>query len=1175
MAQFLYKLGLAAHDNRKKFLVTWLAILAIVGLLAGLFMGKLSNTFTLPGTETERVLELMDQEIPELSGGTGTIVFQSQDGQPLTAEQHTAITAALDEISGQEPVRSVIDPFVMQQQLEDGRKELEEGRTAIAENEKKLADGKKELEDGAQQLLDAEQEIASGEKEIAKNEDKLTDGRAQLEAGKEELARAQEKLDSAKRQLDAGAAELAAGRAKLAEGEEQYAAGQKQIASGEQQLAAAQKELAAGKKEYEAGKAKFDAGVEELTSGLGVADLADVPQAISDNQNSITQGVEQAQAGKKAAQDGIAAANANITSLNAAIADLEDTKATLEDAGQTGTPEYAQVVSSLADARDALAQAQAGKTRAEEGLAAANAVLTQLASAQAQLDAASDGYVELSSNAPGLEKAGAEIAAGEKRLAQESAKLEAGKNELRAAATQLADARTQVAAGAKELESGRAQYESGLAQAQAGADEIAKNEKVLTDGEQQLAKGKEELAEGKQLIEENKAKLDDARAQIADGEQQLEDGKKGLESGERTLALTNKMKFVNDAGDTAIAQVMFYEQAESLTSEQRADITAVSGDLEDAGVKTLFSKEIVSDLNSIFGITEILGLVLAGVILLIMLGTFVAAGLPLLMAVLGVALGVGGTLAFSSLVDMQSITPALALMLGLAVGIDYSLFIVHRHRTQLLAGMDMRQSIGRAIGTSGNAVVFAGLTVIIALAALVVSGLPFIAILGVSAAFTVLVSVLLSITLTPAILAMIGEKLLPKKGRAKRAAAIAAGTGGASIAAAAGARKSPSLWWVQTLTKKPWLTAIASIAVLGALAIPAASMRTALPDGGSEPFGSDAQQAYEITSREFGPGYNGQLIALVEMPDSVVSKADADLKNVELAELLNEIDGVHAAIPAVTNDDATFGAIQIIPETGPADPETEALMHVLRDQAPDLEAATDTTMSITGQIAAQIDVSEKISAALPPYLAIVVGLSLILLLLVFRSVVVPLIATGGFLLSLAASFGATVAVYQWGWLGPIFDIHNPAPIMSFLPILLTGILFGLAMDYQVFLVTAMREAYAHGSSPRRAVKEGFNLAAPVVVAAALIMIAVFASFIFAHLTMIRPIGFALAFGVLFDAFIVRMTLTPAVMHLLGEKAWYLPKWLNKILPDVDVEGANLKADNAPEEAPKEPVLASA
>jgi RND superfamily putative drug exporter len=623
------------------------------------------------------------------------------------------------------------------------------------------------------------------------------------------------------------------------------------------------------------------------------------------------------------------------------------------------------------------------------------------------------------------------------------------------------------------------------------------------------------------------------------------------------------MSFINKNNNTAISQVMFYGQAESLTADQRADIQAIAEDVEAAGVDTLFSTEILSDLNSIFGVTEVIGLIIAGIVLFVMFGTFLAVGLPLLMALSGVAAGVGGTLALSSLIDMQSIT----------------LFIVHRHRTQLLAGMPLRESIGRSIGTSGNAVVFAGLTVIIALSALVVSGLPFIAILGLSAAFTVLMSVLLSITLTPALLAVMGEKVLTKKGRAARAEAVAAisvTAGSSTVAHAHGSKPSASLWWVKTLTSAPWLAALASIIVLGVIAIPVASMKTALPDGGSEPYGSDAQRAYEITSQQFGPGFNGQLILLAEL-DNPEDENAATEQLLEVAERISTTDGVFAAVPAVTNEELTFGAIQIVPASGPADPATEEIVHELRGMTDTIKAETGVTAHITGQVAAQIDVSEKINAALPPYLIIVVGLSLILMLLVFRSVVVPLIATLGFLLSLAAAFGSTVAVYQWGWFGPLFDVHNPAPIMSFLPILLTGILFGLAMDYQVFLVTAMREAYAHGSSARDAVKQGFNLAAPVVVAAALIMVSVFAGFTFSHLTMIRPIGFALAIGVLFDAFVVRMTLTPAIMHLLGDKAWYLPAWLERILPDVDVEGAKLEESVPPadstENVPSTPVTA--
>jgi len=356
---------------------------------------------------------------------------------------------------------------------------------------------------------------------------------------------------------------------------------------------------------------------------------------------------------------------------------------------------------------------------------------------------------------------------------------------------------------------------------------------------------------------------------------------------------------------------------------------------------------------------------------------------------------------------------------------------------------------------------------------------------------------------------------------------------------------------------------VAGVLLLGIIAVPAASLRTALPDGSAEPEGSSALQAYELMSERFGGGYNGPVMVVADLPAGLDADG-AESANLDLADRLRQVPGVVAAVPVDTNEANTVGVIQVIPQDGPASEATEELVHTLRDSAAQIQAETGSAISLTGQVAIQVDVSAKLAEALPPYLGIVVGLSLILLLLVFRSVVVPLLATAGFLLSLAAAFGATVAVYQWGWLGTVFDVHTPGPIMSFLPILLTGILFGLAMDYQVFLVSGMRESYAHGRPARAAVRSGFAHAAPVVTAAALIMASVFAGFVFAHLSMMRAIGFSLAVGVLIDAFIVRMTITPAVMHLLGRHAWYIPRWLDRILPDVDVEGAKLEPARAQE-----------
>ena len=684
----------------------------------------------------------------------------------------------------------------------------------------------------------------------------------------------------------------------------------------------------------------------------------------------------------------------------------------------------------------------------------------------------------------------------------------------------------------------------------AGQAELDANAAKLAAGQQEIEANQAKLVAGQKTVDEKTAALPAAEEKLEQGAKDLATGREELAFAERQAGASAGMRFVSADGSTAVAHVTFVGATDSLSTAERADIQGIAAGPEAAGVEVLFSKEILQDLSSIFGAAEIIGLAVAAAVLLIMLGTLVAAGLPLLMAVLGVGAGVGGTLALSSVIEMASITPALALMLGLAVGIDYSLFIVHRHRRQLLEGVPLAESIARATGTSGNAVVFAGLTVVIALSALAVPGLPFLTVLGASAAFTVLMAVLIAITLTPALLGIIGTRLVSRRAWARARAADAD--------ALAPSNDAGNRGWGALVTRRPWIAAIASIVLLAVVALPALQLRTALPDGSAEPVDSGAYKAYEQMSDAFGAGYNGPLLVLADLPAGLDDRG-ADAANLDVADAVRQIPGVVAAIPVAVNESRNLGAIQVIPAEGPASAQTEALVHGLRDAAPGIEESTGAHIAVTGQVAAQVDVSEKLAEALPPYIGIVVGLSLILLLLVFRSVVVPLLATAGFLLSLAAAFGATVAVYQFGWLGEVFDVNVPGPIMSFLPILLTGILFGLAMDYQVFLVAGMRESFAHGQPARAAVRSGFAHAAPVVTAAALIMMAVFAGFVFSHLTMIRAIGFSLAIGVLFDAFIVRMTLTPAIMHLLGHRAWYIPRWLDKILPDVDVEGAKIAA----------------
>ena len=756
-----------------------------------------------------------------------------------------------------------------------------------------------------------------------------------------------------------------------------------------------------------------------------------------------------------------------------------------------------------------------------------------------------------------IANAGNKIEEGKKELAANEKKLADGQKQLDGAKKKISD-------GQKQLDDGKKQLEAGLKQAQDGAKQLEAAGMTQTQQYMQ-AKGTIQALEQQQAgLKAKQAELDEGRAELAQGQRQAES--------------TEGMKFVSDNGASAVAHMQFEGQAEAMEAQKREHLLSELHSVENLGVEVYPSTEISSDLNSVFGIGEAIGLVVAGLVLFIMMGTFVGAGLPLVQAVLGVGAGVAGTLAFSSVVDMASITPALALMLGLAVGIDYTLFIVHRHRRQLMQGVDVKESIGLAVGTSGSAVVFAGLTVVIALVALLVPGLPFLSVLGLSAAATVALAVLIAVTLTPALLSLIGQRLVSKRAQkafdakqAKQRAHLAgaeAGTGaeaddgaGADAETDGDADRGGHNGWSRFTTGKPWLAALAGVLLLGIIAIPSLKLTTALPDGASEPYGSDAQVAYEKTAEDFGAGFNGPILGFVTLPEGA-SEAEAQKALYETATKVREIEGVIAASPVEQTDDNRYGLLQIIPATGPADDKTVDLVETIRAAEHQFEDETGAKLALTGQVTAMIDMSEKMAEALPPYLVIVVGLSLVLLLLVFRSIVVPLIATLGFLLSLAAAFGATVAVYQFGWLGELFGVHVPGPIMSFLPILLTGILFGLAMDYQMFLVTAMREAFVHGASPRAAVRKGMTAAAPVVVAAALIMISVFVGFIFSELSMIRPIGFALAFGVLFDAFVVRLTITPAIMTLLGKHAWFIPGWLDKALPNVDVEGESLSEEIA-------------
>ncbi|WP_055691110.1 MMPL family transporter [Streptomyces prasinus] len=608
---------------------------------------------------------------------------------------------------------------------------------------------------------------------------------------------------------------------------------------------------------------------------------------------------------------------------------------------------------------------------------------------------------------------------------------------------------------------------------------------------------------------------------------------------------------VSQDGRYALIQVQFDKAADEVTDEQKSAYEAVGADVEDLRVE--HGGEVMGGEVEV-GSTEALGVLVAAVVLVVTFGSLVAAGMTLLNALIGVAVGMAGLFSLTSVIELTSTAPILALMLGLAVGIDYSLFITSRYRQYLAEGLKPEEAAGRATGTAGSAVVFAGATVVIALAGLSVVGIPFLSVMGLAAAGTVAVAVLVALTLLPAFLSFAGEKILPRKQR--HADGNTAGNGTVT--------EGFGFTWGRIVTKLRVPLLIVGILGLGALTLPAQDMRIALPDAGTAAEGTPARKAYDLTSEGFGEGFNGRLIAVVNGEDAQSTGTAAE----KATALIKDTDGILTVAPPQMNEQGTTALLTIIPEAGPTAVATEDAVHDIRDRVADIEGAD---IALTGATALGIDVSEKLADALPVYLLLVVGLSILLLMLVFRSVLVPLKAALGFLLTVGATFGITVAIFQEGHLAGLVGVDTPGPLVSFLPILLIGILFGLAMDYEVFLVSRMREDFVHGADPQAAMVSGMGHNARVVTAAALIMTAVFGGFVLMDDPIIKSIGFALAVGVVIDAFVVRMTLVPAVMSLLGRAAWWLPKPIDKVLPDLDIEGEKLNRQLAEETREKAPV----
>jgi RND superfamily putative drug exporter len=599
---------------------------------------------------------------------------------------------------------------------------------------------------------------------------------------------------------------------------------------------------------------------------------------------------------------------------------------------------------------------------------------------------------------------------------------------------------------------------------------------------------------------------------------------------------------VNADQTTGYVMVGYDVPVGGVTPEEQESLLEAVDEARGTGLTVEVTGDAVQEVPAVGGPAELLGVVVALVVLAVTYGSLLAAGMNLLTASVGVGIGVLGITIATGFTDLSSTTPILAAMLGLAVGIDYTLFIVTRFRQELRHGADVGTAVATAVGTAGSAVVTAGLTVVIALAGLFVVGIPFLTQMGLAAAATIVVAVLIAITLVPAALGWLGSRVLP---RAQREALAADTTAGVAPERGRGFLAG----WVTRVTRFRAAALLLAVLALAVVAGPAFSMQTTLVQVPAD--GTTQARAEQLLADGFGAGFNGPLTVLVEGDRAAEVATPA-------SQGIAGLDDVVAVTPPVPNADGTAALLTVIPESGPTSPATEQLVADLRAELAGLDGAE---ASVTGATAVSVDVARALEEALPVYLALVVGLALVLLVLVFRSLLVPLVGVLGFLLTIGASLGATVAVFQWGWLAGVVNLDTTGPLISLTPILVIGILFGLAMDYQIFLVSRMHEAHSHGAAPLTAIRTGFGQAAPVVVAAALIMFSVFAGFVPAGEATVKAIAFALAVGILFDAFVVRMVMVPAALALLGDRAWWLPRGL-RWLPVLDVEGAGLEKAGA-------------
>ncbi|CAM3432367.1 MMPL family transporter [Marinicrinis lubricantis] len=604
---------------------------------------------------------------------------------------------------------------------------------------------------------------------------------------------------------------------------------------------------------------------------------------------------------------------------------------------------------------------------------------------------------------------------------------------------------------------------------------------------------------------------------------------------------------LNEDKTIGYAVVTYQVPASEVTEDSKDNILDRIEITRNEGIQTELAGDVSFSELEIGGTSEAIGIIVAYMILALTFTSFLAAGMPILTAVIGLGIGIMLIMIGTNYLDIASFALSLASMLGLAVGIDYALFIMSRFRQQMAKGYSVQESAAIATGTAGNAVVFAGLTVVVALLGFSVARIPFLTMMGVSAAVCVFTAMILAVTVVPALLGMMGHKIGPARKNRFLQKLTRSGT-----------RSEGSNGWGKFVTKRPLFVAVLGILLLGIICIPFFHMELGLPDNGTKSEETTERRAYDLLSEAYGAGYHANLVVAAK-----VHEPGADVANQlnEITAELSELPNVQFVSPAIPSPSGSVYMFTLTPTTGPNDSETKDLVNAIREKSETLENENRIEFMVTGTTAVNIDISQKLSGALPVFALLIVGFAFILLVLVFRSILVPLKAVLGFLLSLGATLGFVVFVIQDGYLKDLFGFPAEGPVLNFLPVITIGILFGLAMDYEVFLVSRMREEYTHTGNAEKAILAGVKESGGVVTAAGLIMIAVFAGFMLAPDPMIKSMGFALTFGVLFDAFVVRMAIVPAVMKLMGKSAWYLPKWLDKLLPNIDVEGESIMKAN--------------